>query len=45
MYFYILVFIFLNFIKNFIIFGQATKNSSPRFYDLDQKRKRTKKVK
>ena len=42
---YILVFISLNFIKNFIIFGHATKDSSPDFTDLNQKRKKDEKSK
>ena len=33
----------INFIKNFIIFGQATKDSSPDFTDLNQKRKKDEK--
>lgn len=43
MYFYILVFIFLNFIKNFIIFGQATKDSSPGFYGFGSEEKKGRK--
>lgn len=43
MYFYILVFIFLNFIKNFIIFDQATKDSSPGFYGFGSEEKKGRK--